>query len=164
MTYADAVLQRILLWLAPVSGLFLMIVSCIPIANTGAYVDRTMAERGDPHYSASQISQTIAPMLVLCWVGLITALMVITVVLPMQGCRAGPLSTSDRAFTIAAIVYMVAPMALLIWFATSEGAFSRSIAYHYLPWYVPMLVAGTAVYTLALIGALVIGRPCARSM
>ena len=76
----------------------------------------------------------------------------------MHGSRAEPLSTSDKAFTIAAIIYMVAPMALLTWFAIWEGSFYRSIAYHYLPWYVPLLIAGLAVYSLTLIGVLAANR------
>lgn len=146
-----------LLWLAPVSGAFLMVVSCVSIAHTEAYEHRAFLERGDPSYSRSQISQTIAPYLVLFWAGLITVLMVIMVVLPMHRLR-DQLSTSDRVFTVAAIVYMVVPMVLLIWFAISEGDYYRSIAYLYLPWYVPMLIAGTTVYALTLIGALAVPR------
>lgn len=148
-----------LLWLAAASGVFLMFVGCVPMINAEAYEALAFIERGDPSYSRSQISTTMAPTLVFGWAGLVTALMVITVVLPMQSRDAGPVSTSDKAFTIGAIIYMVVPMALLVWFAISEGASFRSIAYLYLPWYVPMLVAGTAVYTLALVGALVVPRP-----
>src|SRR5918998_1026693 len=102
-----------LLWLAAASGAFLMIVSCVPIANAEDYASLAFIQRGDPGYSRSQISLTIAPALVLLWAGLVTALMLITVVLPMQRRDAGPVSTSDRAFTLGAIIYMAVPMALL---------------------------------------------------
>jgi hypothetical protein len=147
-----------LLWLAPAFGLSLMAASCVAIANTGDYKAQAMLERGDPYYSASQISGAIAPLAVFLWAGLITTLMVITVVLPMQSRQAGPPSTSDKAFTIAAIVSLVVPMGFLTWLAISEGAAQRGIGYLYQPWYVPTLIAGTALYGLALVGALVIPR------
>jgi hypothetical protein len=146
------------LWLAPAAGVFLMAVSCVPIAKTEDHWDRVMLERGDPLYGPSQISGGIAPVLVLLWAALITVLMVITVVLPLRGRRDFPLSTSDNAFIVAAIVYMVVPMALLVWLAMSEGRIHRGVAYLYLPWYVPAVIAGTAVYALALICVLIVGR------